>query len=124
MKILENTTAYKCEYCGKVSLSKGGLAIHEKRCRRNPVNQSICTTCKWCKKVMYDINFQPMTDFICMKDGSKMYSPKIMYRNKVARPKIIERCDRPMANALTGCENYEFAVDGIETENAYGEDLC
>lgn len=65
-----------------------------------------------------------MTDFICMKDGSRMYSPKILYRNKVARPKIIERCDRPMANALTGCENYEFAVDGIETENAYGQDLC
>ena len=36
MEILENRTLYRCEYCGKLSLSKGGLAIHEKKMSEEP----------------------------------------------------------------------------------------
>ena len=36
MKTLENIKVYQCEYCGKVSLSGGGIKHHERFCKKNP----------------------------------------------------------------------------------------
>lgn len=45
MKELKNKIVYKCEYCDKISLSKGGMTIHERCCKRNPENLTPCASC-------------------------------------------------------------------------------
>lgn len=32
MKIIENTIAYKCEFCGRTSLNRGNMVSHERAC--------------------------------------------------------------------------------------------
>lgn len=33
------TEGFKCQYCGRVIMSKVGLASHEKHCKENPANK-------------------------------------------------------------------------------------
>lgn len=37
---------YECEHCGKISKSAGGMAVHEKTCRRNPNVRPLCWGCR------------------------------------------------------------------------------
>ena len=46
MKILENITLYKCEYCGKKYQLKHFCELHEKRCPSNPDNYMACINCE------------------------------------------------------------------------------
>lgn len=48
MKILDNTTIYQCEYCGRISLSKGGTKYHERFCKKNPNIPSAGADCFSC----------------------------------------------------------------------------
>lgn len=47
MKVLENTTVYKCEHCNKVSISKSAMKSHECACKKNPTNVPKCDDCYW-----------------------------------------------------------------------------
>ena len=47
MKTLTNKTIFKCDYCNKISLNKGAMAMHEKHCKRNPNNKTMCDDCYW-----------------------------------------------------------------------------
>lgn len=49
MKSITDKTVYKCEFCGKLSLSKGAMTIHEINCRRNPKNWTDCASCQYLK---------------------------------------------------------------------------
>lgn len=49
MKIIENTTIYRCDYCNKASVSKGAMVRHEKACSKNPNNRAMCDNCAWMK---------------------------------------------------------------------------
>lgn len=51
---------------------------------------------------------QKYVDFICVIDACKMYSNKIHRLSSEKANNIKQRCDRPMANAATGCDNYEY----------------
>lgn len=51
---------------------------------------------------------QKIVDFICDIDGCKMYSNKIHRLSSEKAKKIKKRCDKPMANAASGCDNYEY----------------
>lgn len=110
MKIIENKTVYQCEYCGRVSLSRGGTKYHERFCKKNP-NVHIGSDCFSCSllKIVDAEGEKPMCygcmyryfewdtgysdceknwedcprqpkDFICTKTGKKMY-----YAYKVLR---------------------------------------
>lgn len=46
MKELNNKKVYQCEYCTRVSLSKGGIKTHEHYCKHNPNKQTPCAGCK------------------------------------------------------------------------------
>lgn len=46
MKELNNKKVYQCEYCTRVSLSKGGIKTHEHYCKHNPNRQTPCASCK------------------------------------------------------------------------------
>ena len=41
--ITKETTIYKCDWCGKIYLSKGWCKKHEPNCKANPVNFQKCT---------------------------------------------------------------------------------
>ena len=83
MKICTDTI-YECEYCGRISKSKGGTSNHERLCRHNPINQSCCTSCKFLEKqrnvtktdIPFDYN-RVTTNFICTRFNKKLYHPRI-----------------------------------------------
>lgn len=150
MKLLENTTIYQCEYCNKISLSKGGMAVHEKHCKNNPANHLLCASCKFCEKEVKEEadekpceycsdfysdgfteldgyreppcchayfgeenckKFKYTTTFTCLKDGKKMYSPKVDKLPKELRQAVLASCEKPMANEIVGCEYYKDNFD-------------
>lgn len=43
---LYNKKVYECEHCGKISKSAGGMAVHEKTCRKNPNVRPLCWSCR------------------------------------------------------------------------------
>lgn len=145
MEKLINQTIFKCSYCSRISKSAAGVLRHELSCKKNPHNQSLCASCKHCKKEVHRsetrlrcskcfrryIEFddygrqvyttecelfnesvcdgsQKYVDFICDIDACKMYSNKIHRLSSEKANNIKQRCDRPMANAETGCDNYEY----------------
>lgn len=86
MKELKNKIVYKCEYCDKISLSKGGMTIHERCCKRNPENLTPCASCMFlireektipntrghrCKRCQYyDVDYENYGYAECTKEDS------------------------------------------------------
>lgn len=50
MKVVSRTV-YECEFCGKISKSNNGIKLHEKTCKRNPINKTYCYDCENCKSI-------------------------------------------------------------------------
>lgn len=59
MKIIKDTTVYKCEHCNKVSLSAGAMKKHECACTKNPTNIPMCDDCHWID-YPHDANYDPI----------------------------------------------------------------
>lgn len=85
MKVLENKTLYKCDFCNKKYQVKRFAEHHEKHCGRNPPNQHKCfQECKFLEKQKekYDSGddyynepiMREKTIFICKHSGNRMYS--------------------------------------------------
>lgn len=55
METITDKKVYKCEFCGKLSLSKGGMTIHEMNCKKNPKNWVDCASCDYLKSVRIKI---------------------------------------------------------------------
>ena len=55
MKELNNKKVYQCEYCTRVSLSKGGIKTHEHYCKHNPNKGTPCASCKHLIKTVREI---------------------------------------------------------------------
>lgn len=53
MEKLINQTIFKCSYCSRISKSAAGIYSHELSCKKNPHNQSLCSSCKHCKREEY-----------------------------------------------------------------------
>lgn len=126
MKILKDVIIYQCEFCGKVSLSRGGLSNHERYCRvkHEYKDGSPCFGCKLlttrnvkpeeaeedsprcfgCDYHDYnvgcctsDICPTPYVDFVCRLSGKAMYyPPRIAARSKEIQENIIKRCNCAM----------------------------
>lgn len=56
MKELNNKKVYQCEYCTRVSLSKGGIKTHEHYCKNNPNRKTPCASCKHLIKTVKEID--------------------------------------------------------------------
>lgn len=52
---LTDKVIYKCEYCNKVSLSKGAMTLHERACGKNPKNHMMCADCKHCERLVREL---------------------------------------------------------------------
>lgn len=51
MKTITDKKVYQCEFCGKLSLGRGGMVVHEMNCRKNPKNWTDCASCEYLKSV-------------------------------------------------------------------------
>lgn len=49
MKTITDKKVYQCEFCGKLSLGKGGMVVHEMNCKKNPKNWVDCASCEYLK---------------------------------------------------------------------------
>lgn len=49
MKSITDKTVYKCEFCGRLSLNKGAMTVHEINCNKNPKNWTDCSSCEYLK---------------------------------------------------------------------------
>ena len=124
MEKIENKPVYKCSYCGKLSLSIGGMVRHEKLCKKNPDNWTDCASCVYLECIKTKVegsegercrscpNFWGdscypedtscdgslyITDFICKMTGKRLYyRRKILAMPKAKAEEIIKRCDCAM----------------------------
>lgn len=44
---MKEQIGYKCDYCSRMSSSKGAMTNHETHCRKNPNNKPMCDNCNW-----------------------------------------------------------------------------
>lgn len=117
MTELTNVRVYRCEYCNKISTSKGGMVRHEIFCGKNPINHTPCASCEHLvktveqKKVDYVYPFgeceigAKRTTMLCTKKNLKLYHPKVRRYGKEKSDKIISQCDMQMP---TECEMYQW----------------
>lgn len=56
MKIITNTTIYKCDFCKKKYEKQHACIRHEKYCGSNPDNHSICSGCQHLEEKKEDID--------------------------------------------------------------------
>lgn len=49
MEKITDKAVYKCSFCGKISLSKGAMIVHEINCKKNPQNGTDCASCEYLK---------------------------------------------------------------------------
>lgn len=96
MKIKENVTVYKCEYCKKKLFRKHSMVRHEEFCSYNPKNTCACSGCEhieettntyytnYCDNLGYQIEKTTIA-FHCKK------LDKMLYPLKVARLKLDEK---------------------------------
>lgn len=49
MKTITDQKVYKCDFCGRLSLNKGAMTIHEINCKKNPKNCTDCASCEYLK---------------------------------------------------------------------------
>jgi len=94
MKIVENVTIYKCDFCKKELKRQHAMAKHELQCNCNPINQRPCLD--FCihlrqKEIEYEtgiddyISGEPIlrkaNTFFCSLKNQLMLHPKLEYRD-------------------------------------------
>ena len=96
MKIKENITVYKCDFCDKKLFRKYAMLKHEDLCNSNPKNFKACMDCKYLEKIQIDAhwvvgnpeyveNSKQVDVFRCNK------LDKLMFPFSIERRKLHER---------------------------------
>lgn len=90
MKIIQNVTVYKCDFCRKKLFREHAMKNHEKICGANPVNNRPCLGCPllMTKDIEYDVgddcNGDPITvkgtAFYCEAKEEFLLHPKVNLR--------------------------------------------
>lgn len=127
MKVIENTTAYKCEFCGRTSLNRGCMTQHERACNKNPKNRAMCYNCAHLKydgqeeiTGYYDHYYgaqettKTFTCFKCECTGNKMFSP--YHLNEFWRTTLEDEIWMPMPSEFEGCASFQSARDWLDKE--------
>ena len=94
----ELTTLYTCDYCGRLSKSKGAMMKHEVACHKNPKNWTKCIDCQ------YLILGVQNKQIICNFDNTSMAPIRAIRMNH--GKEIIKNSDRMMPTLEEGCPNF------------------
>ena len=93
MKIKENVTLYKCDFCKKEMKRKHSMIKHEIECNNNPNNSRPCLqSCKYLERKEIDVDtskedyggepiFKTYSTFYCALKEEFLLHPKLQYKN-------------------------------------------
>lgn len=114
MKIIENITLYKCEFCGKKLFIKQAMQRHEVKCNKNPENIPACFGCKFLEQTTnesrenhseYGEVTQGWKAFRCTKLDKMLYPAKVVHKGILERyPESFEGQEQMPKE----CEYYSF----------------
>lgn len=99
---------YICEYCSKKSTNQGAMGRHEKSCKKNPKNDTLCKTCKHCVRSEKCEDGYTSVFFLCNKTNNLMHSPKVLRMSNPKKMDIIAECPALMPTVSTGCPFYDI----------------
>lgn len=133
MKVIENTTAYKCEFCGRTSLRRHNMVSHENACKKNPKNRAMCNNCVHhiFNGEQEDITgyydyfygaYETVKTFDCHKcqcSGSKMFNP--YHLNEFWRENLEDEGWIPMPSEFEGCDSFKSSSDWLDKKYQYIE---
>ncbi len=101
MKIIENVTIYKCDFCKKELKRKHAMVNHEEKCNSNPLNFRACTNgCTFLQREIIDVDFETGYHY---ENGESEYSKiqvnafkctkfdKIMYPFSIEKSMALEK---------------------------------
>lgn len=91
MRVVENVTLYKCDFCKKELKRKHAMESHELRCSRNPLNDRPCLNCPHLdrKEIEFDTGistyhgsepiYRKANAFYCKAKDILLLHPKTQY---------------------------------------------
>jgi hypothetical protein len=91
MKVIENVTIYKCDFCNKQLMRKFAMVRHEERCSANPKNDRPCLGCRHLetKEIEFDTGistyhgcepiYRKAKTFYCIAKNILLLHPKTKY---------------------------------------------
>ena len=121
---LVKVPVYQCEFCTKISISKGGIARHEKTCRHSPSVRPRCWSCKHFVNDFFaepeDVEYVKFVDYEgeeqygcvtmqqqkCKATNCKMFA-RFAIRNENLRVQLEDNGYIPCPTETEKCENYE-----------------
>lgn len=106
--------AFKCEFCSRASVNKGGMVIHERSCRNNPKNISLCASCEHLTRIENIVDAHKETILHCDALDKNMYHRRILYASDFKRDGILSKADTMMPSILEGCEHYNSGFTNAE----------
>lgn len=91
MKVIENVTIYKCDFCKKELKRKHAMEAHEKSCWNNPENSHKCFEgCKYLTRKPIELGIG-YDDIVTGEEVTRMYSGFFCELKKdFLVPKVIE----------------------------------
>jgi len=109
MKEMKNQTIYICQYCGKKSVYKNVITIHERVCKSNQNNWHKCF--QYCEHLeKFNNEEYEKKQFRCAVYDKLMYSFKLEYQLHKNKERI-EKLERMPLK----CEGYECsATDPVD----------
>ena len=97
MKIIENITLYKCDFCKKELKRKHAMINHELGCSNNPINIKACMSCIHLEQIKKDVWFEGThhPDYGSGGDYKNVSVFKCVKLNKLMYPFNIEKANLP-----------------------------
>lgn len=121
MKIIENVTIYKCDFCKKELKRKHAMISHEKKCMNNPDNFRPCLhNCNFLerKSIEYEVGddyhgepvYRKAETFFCSLKNQLMLHPKLEYREDGEYLKYVVQDDKQVEQDWMpkSCIEFEF----------------
>jgi len=119
MKIIENITIFKCDFCKKELKRKYAMEAHELRCGNNPINDRVCLHCPHLdrKEIEFDTGistyhgFEPVyrkaQTFYCKAKNILLLHPKTDYLKSDLSWVYLDNKETEQFPMLVDCEVYE-----------------
>lgn len=124
MKVKENVTLYKCDFCSKKLFVKHAMENHEKWCGNNPENVRACSGCKFLEETTvdyeqnynsfgegYGVIFDAGTETKTSKAFRCAKLDKLVYPLKVEKKGLVEKYPETFENQIPMPKECEFRSD-------------
>jgi hypothetical protein len=117
MKIIDNVTIYKCDFCKKELKRKHAMANHEQWCNSNPKNFKACTGCVHLEATTIEHDAYENDEYgsrtVTKKANAFMCNAlnRLVYPSKVEKKKLPERYPETFKDQIpmpTNCSLFSY----------------